>query len=258
MCRELVGGLQGRRRAAERLRAAVTRRQHRAHAAARIARAGDVLAGFRRVEVVLAVVSDHAAVHFVHDRVRALQTAHGRARRQRGEILLAVVVDAFSITVDIFVDAVTFLTEVREVLARRRARCILIALRILRHFDAIRTDQDRAFGRDHVAREDIDLLEVVVSHVVRFDIERFVLVGTLRVRKRRKAGKRQGDQKCRKSGAACTKRTHAAGLKTGERFVHAVTLEWIYPGCYWEPPESAGAMAPRTLPKSCITRVTLL
>ena len=35
-------------------------------------------------------------------------------------------------------------------------------------------------------------------------------------------------------------------------------LEWIYPGCRGEPALSDAAMAPRTLPNSCITRVTLL
>ena len=53
--------------------------EHGAHAAGRVARAGDVLAGLRRIEVFLAVVGDHAAVHFVLDRGQA--HAGGAPRR---------------------------------------------------------------------------------------------------------------------------------------------------------------------------------
>ena len=85
---------------------------------------------------------------------------------------------------------------------RGRAGRVLIALRILRHIDTIGLDDDRAFGRDHVAGEDVDLLQVVIGHVVRFDVQRLVVVGAFGVRGRAQSRQRQRHAKLPRSRIA--------------------------------------------------------
>ncbi len=188
-----------------------------------------------------------------------MQAFDGGVGGERGQILLTVVVNTNGRAFDVFIEAFALLAEIRQIAAARRAGGVLIALRVLRHFDPIGFDHDRAFGGDHMARKDVDLFEVVVSHVVRFDVQRLVLVGAVGVRKRREASKRQRDNQRSESGAARGQGARAAGIKTGERFVHAVTPGMDYPGCLGELTEpSDAAIAPFTLPNSCITRVTLL
>ena len=186
-------------------------------------------------------------------------------RGERGEVLLAVVVDADGVAFDVFVDAFALLAEIRQVAAARRAGGVLIALRVLRHFDTIGLDHDRAFGRDDVAGEDVDLLQVVVGHVVRFDVERLVLVGAFRVGARREAGERQRDEcgrepelPARRRGATAVR---ADGRNQDEGTIRSCSHTWdgITRDYLDEPPLiSDAAIAPRTLPKSFITRVTLL
>lgn len=208
--------------------------------------AGDVLAAARRVEIALAVVRDHAAVHRVGDGRHALQAAHGRVRRERGQILLAVVVDPFGVAVDVFVEAFALLAERRVFLAGGRRRRVLVALRVLAHFDAIALDQDRALRDDDVARRDGDLFQVVIGQVVRFDVDRLVAVGLFGVGCGREAA--SGAATSAAATIARAARRAPLGNKQGnDSFMQSRVVSYL--GWPAAPPDvSEAAIVPRTLP----------
>ena len=56
----------------------------------------------------------------------------------------------------------------------------LVALCVLLHLNLATTNQDRAFGEYHIACEDAELLEIVITQGIGLDIHGLVAVGFFR------------------------------------------------------------------------------
>ena len=119
-------GAGSRRRGAARRRrggggAAFARRQHGAHAAARVGRRSPAAPPATLKTSVRAVVGDQVAGDLVGDR-RAAQAPHRRVLTNRTHVGAAVVLDALGLALDALVDAVALLAEGGRLAAARRSR----------------------------------------------------------------------------------------------------------------------------------------
>ena len=110
------------------------------------------------------------------------------ADEELGLFVTAVVLDAFGFAFDVFVLAVTFLTETRQAIGPTGGNALLETVSVLGDDQFAGTQLQRPLTHHDVALENLHFLDVVDADPVGFDVDRFFAVALFRQHDGRQGG----------------------------------------------------------------------